>query len=81
MAGGGASPIQAMHLLIANGAARRQLLLWMPAGLRLLAAVSRRASSGTLLGIDALLGCPLALPDLALFADSRCEPRDCECVL
>jgi len=41
----------------------------MPAGLRLLAAASRQSSGGKLTGIDALMGCPLALPDVSLFID------------
>jgi hypothetical protein len=44
----------------------------MPSALRLLAAVLQQLSAGDLNNIDALLGCPLAMPDARMFTDGRC---------
>jgi hypothetical protein len=44
----------------------------MPSALRLLAAVLQQLSAGDLNTIDALLGCPLAMPDARMFTDGRC---------
>eukprot|EP00775_Hariotina_reticulata_P013726 gene13726-13848_t len=68
---GAFSPVymQILPLAASRDAARRSVLVWMPASLRLLAAVSRQSSGGKLTGIDALMGCPLALPDSTLFID------------
>lgn len=48
----------------------RAQLVWLPACLRLMAACLQRSAT-SLHTIDALLGCPLALPDAALFVDGR----------
>lgn len=45
---------------------------WMPSALRLLAAALQQLSAGDLNNIDALLGCPLAMPDARMFTDGRC---------
>lgn len=43
----------------------------MPAALRLLAAIANCRFGGDMTNIDALLGCPLALPDRKMFADGQ----------
>jgi hypothetical protein len=50
----------------------RAHLLWLPAALRLLGATLQQLSPGSLGTVDALLGCPLAMPDMAMFSDGRC---------
>jgi hypothetical protein len=46
-------------------------LVWLPAALRLLAAIANCRFDGDMTNIDALLGCPLALPDRNMFADGQ----------
>lgn len=48
----------------------RSAPVWMPSALRLLAAALQLQSAG-LNNIDALLGCPLAMPDARMFTDGR----------
>lgn len=45
--------------------------MWLPAALRLLAAIANCRFGGDMTNIDALLGCPLALPDRNMFADGQ----------
>jgi hypothetical protein len=56
-------------------AARRSQLVWLPSAMRMLAAATQARASlrqpYSVSEIDALLGCPLALPARSMIADGR----------
>ncbi|WIA09029.1 hypothetical protein OEZ85_008443 [Tetradesmus obliquus] len=65
--------IQILPLAASKDPLRRAAPAWMPSALRLLAAALQQLSAGDLNNIDALLGCPLAMPDARMFTDGRWE--------
>ncbi|KAF6266710.1 Fanconi anaemia protein FancD2 nuclease-domain-containing protein [Scenedesmus sp. NREL 46B-D3] len=65
--------IQVLPLAASRDPLKRAAPAWMPSALRLLAAVLQQLSAGDLNNIDALLGCPLAMPAARMFTDGRWE--------